>query len=70
MGLYDGYHFVGIHFAWWLIWVVIIFWIFATPYNIPGQRAKNRSALHLLKKRLTSGQINKEEFLEKRKLLQ
>ncbi len=67
---YENYHFWGMHLVWWFVWGILIFWIFATPYNIPGQRTKKNSPLDILKKRFASGQINKEEFLEKKKLLQ
>lgn len=46
------------------------FWIFATPYDIPGQRAKKDTPFDILKKRLASGQINIEEYNEKKKILQ
>ncbi|MFT7233129.1 MAG: putative membrane protein [Cyclobacteriaceae bacterium] len=70
MDMYEGYHFYGMHLFWWFIWVVLLFWIFALPYNIPGQRSKKETPLDLLNKRLASGQISKEEYLEKKELLQ
>lgn len=33
-------NFGGMHLIWWFIWVIMLIWISATPYNIPGQRAK------------------------------
>ena len=56
--------------AWWFIWAILFFWIFATPYDIPGQRAKKDPPLDILKKLLASGQINIEEYHEKKKILQ
>ena len=53
--LYDGYHFWGMHLGWWLIWGIMLFWIFAIPYDIPGQRRKKDSPLDILKKRFASG---------------
>ncbi|NVO02841.1 MAG: SHOCT domain-containing protein [Bacteroidetes bacterium] len=67
---YYNYGFWGMHFGWWLIWGVLLFWIFATPYNIPGQRTKENTALDILKKRFATGQINNEEYLEKKKILE
>ena len=67
---YDNNHFWGMHLVWWFVWLVLLFWIFATPYNIPGQRAKKDTPLDILKKRLASGQINNEEYQEKKKLLE
>jgi len=49
--------------------MVLLFWIFATPYSIPGQRSRKDSALDILKKRFASGQIKKEEYEEKKKIL-
>lgn len=69
MEMYEGYHYWGMHLVWWFIWVILLFWIFATPYHIPGQRSKKESPLDILKTRFASGQINKKEFLENRDLL-
>lgn len=66
---YSGYHW-GMHFFWWFVWGIFLIWIFATPYHIPGQRAKKETALDLLKKRFASGQINKEEYQDQKKILE
>jgi putative membrane protein len=47
-----------------------LIWIFATPYEIPGQRSKKDSPLEILKKRFVAGQINEKEYLEKKKTLE
>jgi putative membrane protein len=67
---YNNYHFVGMHLVWWFIWGIFLFWIFATPYDIPGQRRKKDTPLDILKKRFASGQINNEEYQEKKKILE
>jgi putative membrane protein len=67
---YENYQFWGMHLIWWVVWIFLMFWIFATPYNIPGQRTKRDTPLEILKKRFASGQINKEEYLEKKKILE
>jgi putative membrane protein len=69
MNMYEGYHFIGMHFFWWFVWVSIIIWIFAVPYNIPGQRYKRDSSLDILKKRLASGEINNTEYQEMKSVL-
>jgi putative membrane protein len=69
MEMYNGYHFGGMHFIWWILWMIILIWVFATPYNIPGQRKKKDSPLHILQKRLASGEITSEQHHEKRKLI-
>ncbi len=66
---YDGYHFWGMHLFWWIIWGILLFTIFVTPYDIPGQRNKKDSPLDILQKRFASGQITNEEYVEKKKML-
>ena len=70
MHMYDGYHFWGMHLIWWFIWVIFLIWIFATPYDIPGQKIKKDAPLDILKKRYAAGSINTEEYKEKKKLLE
>jgi putative membrane protein len=60
----------GMNFIWWIIWMIMIFWIFATPYNIPGQRTKKDSPFDILKKRFASGEITNDEYQEKKKILE
>ena len=67
---YDGFHFWGMHLIWWFIWIVLLIWIFATPYNVPGQRRKRDSALDILRKRFAAGEITKEEYLENKRILE
>lgn len=64
--IYNGYQFWGMDMIWCFIWIVLLFWIFAILYNIPGQRRAKDSPLDMLKKRFASGDINKEEYEENR----
>jgi putative membrane protein len=68
--MHHGYHFGGMHFFWWIFWIIIIIWIFATPYDLPGQRKKTESPLEILKKRFAKGEITKEEYDQKKKVLE
>ncbi|WP_317046628.1 SHOCT domain-containing protein [Aequorivita antarctica] len=68
--MYDGYHIGGMHLIWWFIWMIFIFWIFATPFDIPGQRKKKDSPLDILQKRFAAGQITKENYQEHKALLE
>ncbi|MDI1304155.1 MAG: SHOCT domain-containing protein [bacterium] len=68
--MHYGYHFWGMHMFWWVFWIIILIWIFATPYDLPGQRSKTETALEILKKRFVKGEITKEEYEEKKKLLE
>ncbi|MBC7407587.1 MAG: SHOCT domain-containing protein [Arcicella sp.] len=70
MEMYNGYNFGGMHFIWWFVWVMLLFWIFASPYHIPGQRSRKDSPLDILKKRFASGSITTEEYNERKKILE
>lgn len=70
MYMHEGYHFVGMHFFWWFVWIMFILWIFATPYYVPFQEKKKNSPFDILKNRLASGQITNEEYQEKKKILE
>ncbi len=65
----DNDYYWGMSAIWWIIWFVVLFWIFAVPYDIPGQRRKKDSPLDILKKRFASGQMSKEEYLNQRDIL-
>lgn len=67
--MYNGYQFWGMDMIWWFMWIVLMIWIFAIPYNIPGQRSVKDSPLNILKRRFASGEINKEEYEESRLIL-
>jgi putative membrane protein len=60
----------GMNLIWWIVWLVMIFWIFATPYDIPGQRRRKESPLDILQKRFAEGAINSKEYEEKKAILQ
>ncbi len=66
----DTNHYGGMHFLWWFFWGILLFWIFATPYDIPGQRRSKNAALEILKQRFANGMIEKEEYLEKKNILE
>lgn len=67
---YRGYHFWGMHLIWWILWIIVLIWIFVTPYDVPGQRKRSDSPLDILKKRFASGEITKEEYHERKKILE
>jgi putative membrane protein len=68
--MYENYYFWEIHLVWWVVWVILLFQILFTTYDIPGQRKKKESLFDLLKERFASGQINKEKYQENKKLLE
>jgi len=69
MFYYDN-HFVGMHLLWWFVWVMLIFWIFATPYYVPGIQKIKSSPLDILKRRLAAGEISKEDYQENKRMLE
>jgi putative membrane protein len=68
--MYDGYHFWGMHLIWWFIWVILLFWIFFTPYDVRGKRKRSDSALDILQRRFASGEITKEEYEERKAIIE
>lgn len=69
MHFYDGHHFWGMHLFWWVIWIIILIWIFATPYSIPGERKAKDSPLDILQKRFAAGEITEEEYEHRSSIL-
>jgi putative membrane protein len=68
--MHNENYYWGMNFIWWVIWVILLLWIFASPYNIPGQRRKNESAFDILQKRFANGSITEIEYQEKKKILE
>jgi putative membrane protein len=66
----DANSFLGMHLLWWIVWAVLLFWVYATPYNIPGQRIKKDKPIDLLKKRLAVGSVSIEEYNKTKSLLE
>lgn len=63
-------NFWGMNLIWWTAWVILIIWIFATPYDIPGQRKRKDAPLDILQKRFASGQITTDEYMAKREIIE
>ena len=66
---YDNYYY-GMNPIWWVIWVILIFWIFAVPYAIPGQMHKRDTAFEVLRKRFAAGQISAQEYAKDKEILE
>lgn len=67
--LFD-HHFIGMHWIWWIIVVGIILLVL---FNIIPYRPKTEledDALKMLKKRFARGEIEREEFEERKKILE
>ncbi|HEK19606.1 SHOCT domain-containing protein [Mucilaginibacter sp. 44-25] len=68
--MYYNNSFWGMDLIWWFAWFIMLTWIFAVRYNIPGQRNKKDGPLDLLLKRFASGEIGKEEYHERKKIIE
>ncbi len=62
-------NFWGMNLLWWVVWMVVLFWIFALPYDIPGQRNRRETALDILQKRLAAGEITIQKYTETKQLI-
>lgn len=68
--MFYNYYFGGMALVWWAVWIIMIIWIFATPYNIPGQRRRKDAPLDILKKRFANGEITEKEYFEKKSIIE
>jgi putative membrane protein len=66
---YENYYY-GMNVIWWVIWVLLMLWIFALPYNIPGQRKKHESEYDILRKKYAEGIISTIEYKDLKKNLE
>jgi len=65
----EGYHLWGMHSVWWIIWLVFLFWVYATPYPIPGARKLKDSPLDILQRRFAAGKLTSEEYEDAKLIL-
>ncbi len=67
--MFYDHHFIGMHWIWWIIVVGIILLI---VFNVIPYRPKTEleeDAMEILKKRFARGEIEREEFEERKKIL-
>lgn len=64
------YNYGGMNMLWWFIWMIMLFWIFVLPYNIPGQKMRKDSPLYILQKRFASGTITSQQYQEAKVILE
>ncbi len=60
----------GMHLIWWILWILFLVWIFATPYSVPGQKRKKEDPFEILKRRYAAGEIDTQEYEERKKILE
>ncbi|WP_416208517.1 SHOCT domain-containing protein [Fodinibius sp.] len=65
-----GHNFIGMHWIWWIL-IILAFVLIV--FNIPGHESRsntNESALEILDKRYAQGEIEREEYEERKNVLQ
>ena len=67
--MHDWY-FGGMHWIWWILWLILLCWIFLIPYPTPGQNRRKDKAMEALRERYARGELSDEEFEQKKKVLQ
>jgi putative membrane protein len=66
---YNDWGFMGMHFFWWLFWIVLIVVLFALIE--PVRRGRRReTSLELLQRRYAAGEITGQEYDERREKLE
>ena len=60
----------GMNMIWWGVWVFMLVWIFAVPYEIPFQRRKKDTAYDILQKRFADGKITESEYYDKKRIME
>ena len=67
---YDENQFLGMHVIACIIWVSLIVWVFAKVYDLLfAKTVQKETPLDILKKRFADGVISKEEYEEKKQIL-
>lgn len=67
--MYDGM-FWGMHFLWWILLIVVLVWLLTSRTNVFRQGPPAETPLDILKQRFARGEITKEEYEERRRILE
>lgn len=65
----DGGHFWGMHWWWWCIFLLIILFILFIPWPAKNRANQEEKPMDILRKRYARGEISKEEYEERKKVL-
>jgi putative membrane protein len=66
---HDGWSLWGMHFFWWLFWIVVIAALFSLFTPVPRRRQRG-APLELLQRRYAAGEINEKEYEERKRTLE
>lgn len=67
--MFYNHHFIGMHWIWWIILIAIILLLVFNVIPYRSSRDLNENALEVLKKRFARGEIEKEEFEERKRII-
>lgn len=67
--MFYDHHFIGMHWIWWLIITAIILLMVFDVIPRRSQIEPEENALDILKKRFARGEIEREEFEERKRIL-
>lgn len=70
MNYNESYHFLGMHFLWWILLATMVILIFSLFYKNWGKKTSIESPLEILKRRLTLGEISKDEFQQIKNIIE
>jgi putative membrane protein len=65
MHFYDGGWFWGMHFLWWLFWLVLIIVFFGLLTPVPRHKVRE-TPRQILQRRYAAGEISSEEYEERK----
>lgn len=63
-------YFWGMDLIWWFLWIILLIWVFAIPYDIPGQRNPLLGPFDALQRRFAAGEIGPDEYQERKKIIE
>ena len=70
--MYWGYHYWGMHLFWWFFWLAIVVLLLTTGWprtRVVAPGAGRDAALDALRMRYAAGEIDEEEYQERRAVL-
>lgn len=62
--------FWGMHFLWWIFLIVVVVWLLSSRNAAGRHRSAGTTPLDILQERFARGEINKEEYEERRRVLE
>lgn len=67
--MFYDHHFIGMHWIWWIVVTIIILLVVFNILPYRPQTVQEENAIDILKKRFARGEIEREEFEERKKIL-